>query len=56
MEGAIGRDGDWFWGNVSQKLGDGKDISFWEGVWAGDKSLKDEFPRLFHLCANKEGL
>lgn len=52
----VGRSaGDWFWNNLSQKLGNGNLISFWSGSWAGDKPLKELFPRLYQLCANREG-
>lgn len=45
----------WFWGNMYQKLGNGNTISFWYGLWNGDKSLSDSFPRLCHLSAKRDG-
>lgn len=49
------REGDWFWGNVEFRLGEGWTAGFWDRVWAGEKSLKERFPRLFQLAVNKEG-
>lgn len=46
----------WFWSNLSQKLGNGSSISFWNEIWVGDKQLRELFPRLFHLCSDKEGI
>lgn len=40
---------------MRQELGNGEDISFWHGVWAGEKSLRDLFPRLYYISNNKEG-
>ncbi|KAL9666964.1 hypothetical protein QQ045_001308 [Rhodiola kirilowii] len=33
------------------KLGDGSGTSFWHDVWLGDKSLKDQYPKL-HLLSS----
>ncbi|KAJ9564768.1 hypothetical protein OSB04_000734 [Centaurea solstitialis] len=30
-------------------VGEGRDTRFWEDVWLGDKSLKEEFPRICRL-------
>ncbi|XP_071718294.1 uncharacterized protein [Rutidosis leptorrhynchoides] len=39
-----------------RKLGDGRDIFFWDDVWIGDLRLKDRFPRLYRIEANKNAL
>lgn len=49
-------DSGWFWDNLVQRVGDGKDFSFWEGLWVGDKTLKEAFPRLYNLSTRKDGL
>lgn len=36
-------------------MGSGREISFWEEVWAGNIPLKRKFPRLFHLSEMREG-
>lgn len=38
------------------RLGDGREVLFWDGAWSGDKTLKDRFPRLFHLSIWKDGM
>ncbi|KAF5771882.1 hypothetical protein HanRHA438_Chr13g0581371 [Helianthus annuus] len=35
------------------KIGNGDHVSFWKDIWVMDQPLKDRFPRLFHLAANK---
>lgn len=40
---------------IEQLVGDGKNTNFWDGFWAGDKPLKERFPRMYQLCVNKEG-
>lgn len=32
----------------------GHEISFWNQVWLGDTTLKEEFPRLFLISSQKE--
>ncbi|XP_071688811.1 uncharacterized protein [Rutidosis leptorrhynchoides] len=32
-----------------RKMGDGRDILFWENIWVRDSNLKQDFPRLFRL-------
>lgn len=49
VEGVKGREGKWFWGRVEHTLGDGMTTSFWNGLWAGEKSLKERFSRIFYL-------
>ena len=39
---------------VEWKVGDGKDIYFWEDNWLGSDALKKEFPRLFSLILVKD--
>lgn len=42
-----GEEGKWFWGMAEQRLRDGGTAGFWDGAWAGEKSLKERFPHLF---------
>nr|GEV45524.1 hypothetical protein [Tanacetum cinerariifolium] len=35
------------------KIGNGSNTSFWEDRWRGEKSLKEEYPRLYALEVNK---
>lgn len=51
-----GSDGGCLEENLVPKLGDGREVAFWTGSWAGEKALKDVFPRLFHLSINKDGV
>lgn len=44
VEAMEGEDGKWLWDNLEVKLGDGADTSFWNGMWPGDRGLKDMFP------------
>lgn len=46
---------DWFWGKLTQNLGNGDEISFWNGSWLRNKPLVEIFSRLYHLSAMKEG-
>lgn len=48
-------DNGWFWRKISQKLGNGNTISFWNDCWVSDRPLRDLYPRLYHLSANREG-
>lgn len=34
-------------------IGNGRDVRFWEDWWIGDKAVKDNFPRLYNLCFDK---
>lgn len=36
----------------SYKLGDGKNISFWDDIWLGETPLKTQFPYIFSVCAD----
>lgn len=49
-----GENGKWFVDNLSMRLGNGLSTSFWEGPWMGAVSIRDRFPRLFHLSEQKE--
>lgn len=55
VAGVEGREGKWIWERMEQVLGDEGKVSFWDGYWTGDRSLKDLFPRLFQLSNNKIG-
>lgn len=37
------------------KLGNGEEAMFWDGMWYGDKPLRDEFPRLYQLSSKNGG-
>jgi hypothetical protein len=39
------RSKDWFYGNVSQCVSDGKNTLFWLDVWVGRVSFRDRFNR-----------
>jgi len=46
------------WGNcfeeeISWKLGDDKDIRFWEDKWLDNEVLRVKFPRLFSIANEK---
>lgn len=47
------------WNECSQfvklKLGNGKNIQFWTGVWMGNESLKSQFPVLYHCFSDNNG-
>lgn len=42
--------------NLQLKVGTGGRIRFWSNPWCGNVCLKEEFPRLFSLSSQKEGL
>ncbi|XP_028106830.1 uncharacterized protein LOC114305894 [Camellia sinensis] len=42
--------------NLQLKVGNGYHISFWVDPWCGNLCLKDEFPRLFSLSLQNDGL
>ncbi|KAL4285443.1 hypothetical protein GQ457_16G011680 [Hibiscus cannabinus] len=44
-----------FRANLSVQVGDGIHILFWDDVWLGNSSLKDQFPRFYALSCNKSG-
>lgn len=31
-------------------VGNGQHTDFWNDIWCGEKSLKDQFPQLFFVC------
>jgi len=45
---------EWFHGNVSLFVVDGKNTQFWTDVWVGDVSFRDRFHRLFELSLLKD--
>lgn len=53
MEGVEGRKGWWFWNNIEQVVGDGTTAVFWEDFLLGERTIKNMFPRLFHLSMKK---
>lgn len=54
VEEVTGDEGGWFWDNIELAI-DGKKADFWEGMWSGSRSLKEQFPRLFMLRTKKDG-
>lgn len=44
----------WFKAGLFKKVGDGRSTYFWDDVWLGSESLKNQFPRLFSIADNKE--
>ncbi|KAL9675754.1 hypothetical protein QQ045_003960 [Rhodiola kirilowii] len=36
------------------KLGRGNEISFWEDVWIGDKTIRDQYPKLYQLVVDNQ--
>ncbi|CAL5367336.1 unnamed protein product [Camellia sinensis] len=44
-----------FLDNCQIKVGNGSRIRFWHDKWCGSTYLKDEFPSLFNLSADKNG-
>jgi len=40
---------------ISWKLGDGKDIRFWEDKWLDNEVLRVKFSRLFSIANEKSG-
>lgn len=55
VEDLEGTEGAWFWEKLEQKLGDGKDANFWDGMWSRDRSVKNLSPRLFLLSNKRRG-
>jgi hypothetical protein len=47
---------DWFSANVTKKVGNGAQTSFWRDKWIGDSPLKERFPRLFSISNQKEAM
>eukprot|EP00268_Persea_americana_P040392 TRINITY_DN40104_c1_g2_i1.p1 TRINITY_DN40104_c1_g2~~TRINITY_DN40104_c1_g2_i1.p1 ORF type:complete len:152 (+),score=10.55 TRINITY_DN40104_c1_g2_i1:316-771(+) len=44
---------DLFTANVKYKIALGEDVTFWLGVWVGDRPLAKEFNYLFRCASNK---
>jgi hypothetical protein len=47
------RSEEWFGGNVSRYVGDGRNTLFWKDAWVGGVSFRDRFHRLFELSMLK---
>ena len=47
----------WGWAKFSTfikfEVGDGTRVKFWLDVWCGDMSLKESFPKLYHIASNR---
>lgn len=43
-----------FWKFICFKLGSDLEIKFWEDIWVGETSLKDEFNYLFSLALDSK--
>ena len=39
---------------MTWRVGSGTIIKFWEDVWAGEKALRDSYPRLYLISNKKE--
>jgi hypothetical protein len=50
----INRDQNWFANGVVKKMGNGVHTNFWEDVWIGNMSLREQFPRLFSISVQQE--
>lgn len=48
------REGGSFGQNLEKKIGSGYDTRFWEEVWAGKSTLKNQFSKLFQLSIGKD--
>lgn len=49
-----GNGGDnWFVSEVTRKIGDGMDTSFWNDKWISEGVLSNLFPRLFAISTQK---
>lgn len=46
-----GENGRWFWYNMESRIGDGRDTSFWDGLWVDERNI---FSRLFRLCLQQD--
>lgn len=42
--------------NLSRKVGEGKEVRFWSDLRVRDRRLREQFPRLYRLAANKEDM
>ncbi|CAJ2667120.1 unnamed protein product [Trifolium pratense] len=45
---------NWFSLAVGKKVGRGDSTSFWNEIWVGGQSLRQQFPRLFGISAQKQ--
>lgn len=44
---------DYFLSLCKFEIGTGENVRFWEDWWIQNKPLKDNFPRLYNLCFDK---
>jgi hypothetical protein len=44
---------DWFLSMGNFKLHDGRQIRFWEDIWLGGTTLKDQYPNLYNIVQKK---
>lgn len=51
---SVGEQGGWMHENLERQMGDGNSTLFWKDSWIGEAALKDEFPRLFNVCLDKD--
>jgi hypothetical protein len=47
--------GGWFGNNISNVLGDGKEIGFWKEKWIGMATLRDMYPALYNKSTRQNG-
>jgi hypothetical protein len=47
---------DWFSQYAVERIGNGRQTSFWKDKWLGDFSLMNKFPRLYSISTQKEGI
>ncbi|XP_057775476.1 uncharacterized protein LOC130994451 [Salvia miltiorrhiza] len=51
-----GDEGKWLRESLELQLGEGDTISFWHHCWTGNHRLRDQFPTLFRLSTNQDGV
>lgn len=52
-KGEGGLNANWFKEKLSREIGNGSKSLFWEDPWVGGRSLKDLYPGLYRLVADK---
>jgi len=45
---------NWFNSEITRRVGNGRNTSFWEAEWRGDLAFRYKYPRLFSLSNQKE--
>lgn len=55
LEGRDSSNEGWLTRGIVRKLGNGREICFWEDCWLGGAKLRDMFSRLYNASTNKEG-